>query len=87
MLDILLIPHRRHIESRKVRDGKTAEEKRAMRITMDDQSVVEPLSEWIRGGEQDIGFARRFITEVMAFLRSGMDMNTFTTNVQYVREG
>jgi hypothetical protein len=86
VLEILLVPHNRNIESRKAR-GKTAQERREMRIFMDDAAVIDSLSEWIRGGEDGKGFARRFVTEVMAFLRSGMDMNSFTTNVHYHRKG
>ncbi|CAO3658401.1 unnamed protein product [Umbelopsis ramanniana] len=87
VLDILLIPHNRFIESRRGRDHKTSDDKRAMRITMNDDSIIDLLSEWIPGGENNTGFARRFVTEVMAFLRSGMSLNTFTTNVHYRREG
>ncbi|KAG2184481.1 hypothetical protein INT43_000390, partial [Umbelopsis isabellina] len=85
VLEILLIPHRRNIEARKAR-GKSAQERREMRISMDDAVVIDSLSEWIRGGENDKGFARRFVAEVMAFLRSGMDLNSFTTNVHYHRQ-
>lgn len=86
VLEILLIPHRRNIEARKAR-GKSAQARREMQISMDDAVVIDSLSEWIRGGENDKGFAQRFVAEVMAFLRSGMDMNSFTTNVHYHRRG
>jgi hypothetical protein len=87
VIEILLIPHNRFIESRRGRDNKTSDEKRSMGIAMNDDSIIELLSEWIPGGESNTGFARRFVTEVMAFLRSGMSLNTFTTNVHYRREG
>jgi hypothetical protein len=87
VLEILLIPHHRNIESRRFKDYKSSTESQAMPITMNDDSVIENLSEWIPGGENNTGFARRFVAEVMAFLRSGMSLNTFTTNVHYRREG
>jgi hypothetical protein len=55
VLEILLVPHNRNIESRKAR-GKTAQERREMRIFMDDAAVIDSLSEWIRGGEDGKGW-------------------------------
>ncbi|KAF7724126.1 hypothetical protein EC973_001310 [Apophysomyces ossiformis] len=69
--NILLIPYQTNLRSKSRNVMK-----------MDDSEIIQQLSEWISDNEDDT-IARRFIRELMAFIRSGHNYNSFVSNSIY----
>ena len=56
------------------------------RMSMYNPNVIQELGEWLTIGTKDLDadtVARRFIDEIMAFIKSGMDYWTFVANITY----
>lgn len=73
---VLLTPHESNMKATKKR-SKTS-------MTMDD--IVHELGEWLTIGSTNMdgdAVARKFLQELMAFLKSGLDYWTFVSSTAY----
>ncbi|KAI9277119.1 hypothetical protein BDA99DRAFT_600902 [Phascolomyces articulosus] len=55
-------------------------------MSMYDPTIIQELGEWLTIGAKDLNaetVARRFLDEIMAFIKSGMDYWTFVDTVKY----
>ncbi|KAG2223059.1 hypothetical protein INT45_008260 [Circinella minor] len=62
------------------------QQQRQQRMSMYDSNVIQELGEWLTIGTKDLdgdNVARKFIDEIMAFIKSGMDYWTFVATVIY----
>ncbi|KAI7854205.1 hypothetical protein BDC45DRAFT_569322 [Circinella umbellata] len=62
------------------------QQQRQQRMSMYDSNVIQELGEWLTIGTKDLdgnNVARRFIDEIMAYIKSGMDYWTFVATVIY----
>lgn len=59
-------------------------------MEMDDPGLINELAEWLTVGLKEASaaektrIARRFVQELMAYLRSGVDYWTFVANAKYI---
>ncbi|KAI8388748.1 uncharacterized protein BYT42DRAFT_611752 [Radiomyces spectabilis] len=72
---ILLMPHEKH------RQKSTAAEP-----VTEDFDMLKQLAEWINDESDTLTVARRFVVELMAFLRSGLNYRTFISNTEYAEQ-
>ena len=66
--------------------NNTTKNNQQRKMSMYDPKVIQELGEWLTIGTNDLdadNVARRFIDEIMAFIKSGMDYWTFVGNVTY----